>query len=107
MTFVCPDGESAADSHRSKSQRLLNTVLRTTGKFSNSTPDRELHVTFRVACIYDYVTKLRRQKAEVIHFHKMQMFATSEKAIPDTKNIRGLCLGAVKSTSVQVTKLPL
>jgi hypothetical protein len=35
------------------------------------------------------------------------MFATSEKAKPDTENIRGLNLAAVKRTTVQVTRLPL
>jgi hypothetical protein len=38
---------------------------------------------------------------------KMQMFATLDKANPDTGNIRGLNLAAVKHTNVQVTKLPL
>jgi hypothetical protein len=35
------------------------------------------------------------------------MFATPYKAHPDTGNIRGFNLGAVKYTTVQVTKLPL
>jgi hypothetical protein len=38
---------------------------------------------------------------------KMQMFATLYKAKPDTGNIRGLILAAVKHTTVQVTRLPL
>jgi hypothetical protein len=38
---------------------------------------------------------------------KMQMFATMDKANPDTGNIRGLNLAAVKHTTVQVTRLPL
>jgi hypothetical protein len=33
---------------------------------------------------------------------KMQMFATFEKANPDTGNIRGLNFAAVKHTTVQV-----
>jgi hypothetical protein len=33
--------------------------------------------------------------------------ATSEKAKPDTENIRGLNLAAVKSTTVQLTRQPL
>jgi hypothetical protein len=35
------------------------------------------------------------------------MFATYDKAKPDTENIRGLNLGAAKLTTVQVTKLLL
>jgi hypothetical protein len=38
---------------------------------------------------------------------KMQMFATMGKVKPDTGNIRGLNLAAVKYTTVQVTRLPL
>jgi hypothetical protein len=38
---------------------------------------------------------------------KMQMFATSEKVKPDTENIRGLSLVAVKRKNVQVTRQPL
>jgi hypothetical protein len=38
---------------------------------------------------------------------KMQMFATLDKANPDTGNIRGINLAAVKHTTVQVTRLPL
>jgi hypothetical protein len=37
----------------------------------------------------------------------MQMFATLDKANPDTGNIRGLNLAAVKHTTVQVSRLPL
>jgi hypothetical protein len=37
----------------------------------------------------------------------MKMFATVDKAKPDTGNIRGLNLEAVKHTTVQVTRLPL
>jgi hypothetical protein len=32
---------------------------------------------------------------------KMQMFAAAEKVKPDTENIRGLNLAAVKGTTVQ------
>jgi hypothetical protein len=37
----------------------------------------------------------------------IQMFVTSEKAKPDTENIRGLSLAAVQRTTVQVTRQPL
>jgi hypothetical protein len=45
-------------------------------------------MAFEVPYIYDYITKLRRQQAEVIQNHKMQMFATSEQEKPDTENKR-------------------
>jgi hypothetical protein len=37
----------------------------------------------------------------------MLMFATLDKANPDTENIRGLNLAAVKHTTAQVTRLLL
>jgi hypothetical protein len=37
----------------------------------------------------------------------MQMFATLDKAICDTGNIKGLNLAAVKHTTLQVTRLLL
>jgi hypothetical protein len=38
---------------------------------------------------------------------KMQMLAALDKAKPDTENIRGLNLAAVKHMTVKVTELPL
>jgi hypothetical protein len=38
---------------------------------------------------------------------KMQMFATLDKAKPETGNIIKINLAAVKHTTVQVTRLPL
>jgi hypothetical protein len=37
----------------------------------------------------------------------MQMFAIFGKAKPDTENVRGLNLAAVRRMNFQVTKLPL
>jgi hypothetical protein len=49
-----------------KSQRLQNKVLRTIGNFPRRTPVRELHVAFNILYVYDCITKLCRQQAEVI-----------------------------------------
>jgi hypothetical protein len=38
---------------------------------------------------------------------RMAVFALQDKVKPDTENVRGLNLAAVKLTTVQVTKLPL
>jgi hypothetical protein len=43
-----------------------NEVLRTTGKFPRCIPVRELRVAFKIPYIYDYITKLCKQQAEVI-----------------------------------------
>jgi hypothetical protein len=65
-----------------------------------------MHVAFQIPYVYDYITKLCRQQAEVIQNHENEMFATLDKARPHTENIRGLNLAAVTCTTVQVPKLP-
>jgi hypothetical protein len=56
--------------HLLKLQRLQNKVLRTIGKFPRRTPVRELHMAFHVTYIYDNITKLCRQQADVIQNHE-------------------------------------
>jgi hypothetical protein len=70
MTYACPAWEFAADTHLLKLQRLQNKALRTTGNFPRRTPVRELHMAYQVPYIYDYITKLCRQHAEVIQNHE-------------------------------------
>jgi hypothetical protein len=53
-----------------KLQRLQNKVLRTIGKFPRRTPVRELHTAFQLPNIYEYITKLCRQQAQVILNHE-------------------------------------
>jgi hypothetical protein len=65
MTYVCPVWEFAADNHLLKLQRLQNKVLRTIANFPRRTPIRDLHMAFKLR-IYDYITKLCRQQAELI-----------------------------------------
>jgi hypothetical protein len=50
-------------------QRLQNKVLRIIGSFPRHTPVRDLHMAFKLPYIYDYITKLCRQQAEVIQNH--------------------------------------
>jgi hypothetical protein len=52
-----------------KLQRLQNKVLRTIGNFPRRTPVREMHKAFSIPYIYDYITKVSRQQAEVIQNH--------------------------------------
>jgi hypothetical protein len=52
-----------------KLQRLQNKVLRTIGHFPRRTPVRELHVAFEIPYVYDYISKLSRQQAEVTQNH--------------------------------------
>jgi hypothetical protein len=69
MTYACPIWDFAADTHLMKLQRLQNKVLRTIGNFPRRAPVRELHKAFSIPYIYDYITKLSRQQAEVIQNH--------------------------------------
>jgi hypothetical protein len=56
----------AADTHLLKLQRLQNKVLRSICNFPRCTPVRELHKAFSIPYVYDHMTKLSRQQAEVI-----------------------------------------
>jgi hypothetical protein len=49
-----------------KLQRLQSEVLRTTGNFPRHISVRDLHMAFQIPYIYDYITKLCWQQAEVI-----------------------------------------
>jgi hypothetical protein len=66
MTYASFACELVADTHLLKLQRLQKKVLRTIGNFPRRTPVRELHKAFDIPYIYDYITKLCRQQAEVI-----------------------------------------
>jgi hypothetical protein len=52
-----------------KLQRLQNKVFRTIGNFPGRTPVRDLHIAFKIPYLYDYITELCRQQAEVIQNH--------------------------------------
>jgi hypothetical protein len=69
MTYACPTWEFAADTYLLKLQRLQNKVLRIIGHYPRRTPIRELYVVFEIPYVYDLITKLCRQKAEVLQNH--------------------------------------
>jgi hypothetical protein len=64
-------------------------------------------MVFHVPYIYDYIKKLCREQAEVIQNHGNANVHHIGKAKPNTENIRGLSLAAVKRTTVQVIRQPL
>jgi hypothetical protein len=70
MTYASPAWEFGANTHLLKLQQLQNNVLCTIGNFPRRTPVRELHKAFNIPYIYDYITKLCRQQAEVIRNHE-------------------------------------
>jgi hypothetical protein len=49
---------------------MQNKVLCTIGNFPRFTWVRDLHTAFNLPYVYDYVTKLCRQQAEVIQNHE-------------------------------------
>jgi hypothetical protein len=61
--------EFAADNHLIKLQLLQSRVLRTIGNLPRRTPVRDLHMAFKIPYVYDFITKLYRQQAEVIQNH--------------------------------------
>jgi hypothetical protein len=97
MTYACPAWEFAAECHLLKLQRLQNKVFRTIGNFPKRTSVRDIHKYFHMPYVYDFITKLCRQQAESSKIMKMKMFATLDKAKPDT---------AVMCMTVQVTAVP-
>jgi hypothetical protein len=70
MTYGCPVSELAADTYLLKLRSLQNQVLRTTAYFSRYTPVRDLHTAFDLPYVYDYITKVCRQLAELIQNHE-------------------------------------
>ena len=85
-----------------KLQRLENKVLSTIGKVPRRTPNRELHVAFKIPYVYDFITKLCRQQAEVIRNHDNENVRNIGQGEANIENIRGLNLAAVKLTTAQV-----
>jgi hypothetical protein len=53
-----------------KLQHLQNKVLRNIDNLPRCTLVRDIHVTFLIPYVYDYITKLRRRQAEIIHNHE-------------------------------------
>jgi hypothetical protein len=83
-----------------------NKVYRTIGNFPRHTPAQELHKTFNIPYIYDYITKLCRKQAEVIQNHEnANVRIIGQGGRPNTESIRGLNLAAVKRMTVQVFRL--
>jgi len=80
MTYAGTAWEFAAFAYLPKLQRLQNKVLRTTGSFPNCALIRDLHVASKIpyAHVYYFVTKLCRDKAEVIQSNKDRNVGSTE-----------------------------
>jgi hypothetical protein len=53
-----------------KLQRLQNKILHTIGNFLKRTSVRDMHKSFHMPYVYDYITKSCSQQAEVIQNHE-------------------------------------
>jgi hypothetical protein len=76
-----------------KFQRLQNKVLRTIGNFPRRTPVRDLHVPFKIPYVYDFITKLCRQQAEVIQNHHIPNVRNIGQGEAQHRKYRRLTLG--------------
>jgi hypothetical protein len=64
------------------------------GNFPRRTPVRDLHKTFKMPYVYDYITKLCRQQAEVILNH-------------DNENVRNIGQGEARHRKYEYKWLKL
>jgi hypothetical protein len=93
MTHASPAWEFAADTHLMKLQRLQNKVLRTIGNLPRRTTVRELHMAFKIPYVYDYITKLCRQQAEVIQNRDNENVRNIGQGEPRQRKFKKLKLG--------------
>jgi hypothetical protein len=70
MIYACPTLEYAADAHLMKLQRLQNRILRAIRNLDRCTLVCEMHVSFEIPYVYDYITKLCKTQAEVVVNHR-------------------------------------
>jgi hypothetical protein len=93
MTYDSPTWEFASDTHLLKLQHLQNKVLHTISNFPRHTPVRELHKAFSILYIYDYITELCRQQAEVIQNHENAYSRTTGQGEAQHRKYKRLKLG--------------
>jgi hypothetical protein len=97
FTYACPAWDFAADTHLLKLQRLHNKVLRSIGNFPRRTPVRELHEAFNIPYVYDYMTNLSRQQAEVIQNHENENVRNIGQGEARHRKFNWLKLGGVQA----------
>jgi hypothetical protein len=93
LTYACPAWEFAADSYLLKLQRLQNRVLRTIGNLPSHTPIRDLHRSFKIPYLFDYVTQLCRKQADAIRYHDNVIVRTIGQGEAHHRKYKRLKLG--------------
>jgi hypothetical protein len=91
--MLSPSWKLTADTYLLRLQRLQNKVLRTIGNFPRCTPVRDLHTAFNLPHVYDYITKLCRQQAEVIQNHENEHIRSMGHSEDRHRKYKGLKLG--------------
>jgi hypothetical protein len=66
-----------------------------------------MHNAFEIIYVSDYITTLCRQQAQVIQTHENSYIRNMDKGKPNTENISGLNLAAVKHMTVKKNKMML
>jgi hypothetical protein len=89
------------DTYLLKLRRLQNKVLCTTGNFPRCI--RDLHTAFNLPYVYDYVTKLYRQQAEVIENHVNEHVRSTGQGKARYRKYKRFNSSVVKLMTVQVT----
>jgi hypothetical protein len=97
MTYACPAWKFAADNHLLKLQCLQNKVIRTIGNFPRRTRVHDLHMAFKLLYVYDYITKLCRQQAEVIQNHENENVRNIGEGEPRHRKYKRLKLGSYQA----------
>jgi hypothetical protein len=96
-TYASPVWEFSADTHLIILQRLQNNLLRTIGNFPRRTPVREMHMAFHLPYVYDYMTELCRQQAEVILNHDNENVRYIGQGEAGHRKYKRLKLGGVQA----------
>jgi hypothetical protein len=92
IIYACTAWEFAVDNHLLKLHRLRNKVLRTTGIIPRRKPVRGVYMACKLPHIYDYITTLCMQQAEVMQNHKKE-------------NVRNIGQGDARQTKCMTPKL--
>jgi hypothetical protein len=86
---------------------MQNKVLLTTGTFPRNTPVRDLNTAFDLPYVYDYITKLCRQQAEIIQNHENEHIHGVGQGEARRRKYKRLKLDGGQAYERSNTKLPL
>jgi hypothetical protein len=86
-------GGFVAKPHLLKLQRLQNNILHTIGNFPRGVSVRDVHPTFHIPYVYDYITKLPRQQAKGIRNHENENVRNIRRGVARHRKYKRLELG--------------